>query len=57
MLEKNSFEKFERCCLKFRKFIVGRSGVVVKYFAPDISPEDPVIVNGFEEYLAYFACE
>jgi glutathione peroxidase len=36
----------------FEKFLVGRDGNVVARFAPDITPEDPRIVQAIESELA-----
>lgn len=36
----------------FEKFLVNRKGEVVERFAPDITPEDPVLVKAIEAELA-----
>lgn len=36
----------------FEKFLIGRNGKVVGRFAPDISPDDPVLVAAIERELA-----
>jgi glutathione peroxidase len=36
----------------FEKFLVGRNGEVVARFAPDVTPEDPVILAAIEAELA-----
>lgn len=35
----------------FEKFLVGRDGTVIGRFAPDISPQDPIIVEAIEKAL------
>ena len=35
----------------FEKFLVGRSGAVVKRFAPDTQPDDPVLLQAVEAEL------
>lgn len=36
----------------FEKFLVNREGEVVARFAPDVKPEDPMLVQAIEEELA-----
>jgi glutathione peroxidase len=36
----------------FEKFLIGRSGEIVARFAPDVLPEDPLIIEAIEEELA-----
>lgn len=36
----------------FEKFLIGRNGAVAARFAPDIKPEDPVLVSAIEAELA-----
>lgn len=36
----------------FEKFLIGRDGLVVQRFAPDMSPEDPMLVAAIELALA-----
>jgi glutathione peroxidase len=36
----------------FEKFLVNRKGEVVKRFAPDITPDDPVLISAIEKELA-----
>jgi len=35
----------------FEKFLVGRDGKVVGRFAPDVKPDDPVLVSAIEHAL------
>jgi glutathione peroxidase len=35
----------------FEKFLIGRDGAVIGRFAPDISPQDPIIVEAVEAAL------
>jgi glutathione peroxidase len=35
----------------FEKFLVGRSGEVVARFAPDVAPEDPLLIQAIEAEL------
>ncbi|MCU1785196.1 glutathione peroxidase [Pseudomonas sp. 13B_2.1_Bac1] len=53
MLEKhNLLPKFSSdIAWNFEKFLIDRNGDVVERFAPDIAPEDPVIVKAIEKYL------
>ena len=36
----------------FEKFLVSRDGEVVGRFAPDVAPEDPILVEAVERELA-----
>ena len=36
----------------FEKFIVGRDGSVVARFAPDVAPDDPMLIAAIEAELA-----
>lgn len=36
----------------FEKFLLGRNGEILERFAPDITPDDPVVVNAIERALA-----
>jgi glutathione peroxidase len=36
----------------FEKFLLNRSGDVVGRFAPDVKPEDPILVDAIEKELA-----
>jgi glutathione peroxidase len=36
----------------FEKFIVSRHGEVVRRFAPDITPDDPLVISAIEDELA-----
>ncbi|HEN3568571.1 TPA: glutathione peroxidase [Yersinia enterocolitica] len=36
----------------FEKFLIGRDGTVVERFAPDMTPEDPILVNAITRALA-----
>ena len=35
----------------FEKFLINRKGEVVERFAPDVSPEDPMLINAIESAL------
>ncbi len=35
----------------FEKFLVGRDGQVLNRFAPDIAPDDPILINAIEAAL------
>ncbi len=35
----------------FEKFLVDRTGAVVARFAPDVAPDDPLVVAAIEEEL------
>ncbi|EHC38601.1 Glutathione peroxidase [Salmonella enterica subsp. enterica serovar Alachua str. R6-377] len=41
-----NFEKF------FEKFLVGRDGQVVQRFSPDMTPEDPIVMESIKIALA-----
>ena len=36
----------------FEKFLIGRDGEVVARFAPDVTPDDPLVVEAIERHLA-----
>jgi glutathione peroxidase len=36
----------------FEKFVIGRNGQVVARFAPDVPPDDPIVVEALEAELA-----
>jgi len=36
----------------FEKFVIGRDGKVVARFAPDVTPDDPRLVNALDDALA-----
>ncbi|RPH20436.1 glutathione peroxidase [Buttiauxella warmboldiae] len=36
----------------FEKFLIGRDGQVIARFSPDMTPEDPVVVNAIKSALA-----
>jgi len=36
----------------FEKFLIGRTGAVVARFAPDVAPDDPLVVDAIERELA-----
>lgn len=36
----------------FEKFLLGRDGKVVERFAPDVAPDDPIVVEAIERELA-----
>jgi glutathione peroxidase len=36
----------------FEKFLIGRDGTVVARFAPDVTPDDPLVVDAIERELA-----
>lgn len=36
----------------FEKFLIGRSSKIVARFAPDVLPEDPLVLQAIEEELA-----
>ncbi|MDA4706727.1 glutathione peroxidase, partial [Enterobacter hormaechei] len=36
----------------FEKFLVGRDGKVLQRFSPDMTPEDPILVQTIKQALA-----
>ncbi|MCU5774932.1 glutathione peroxidase [Erwiniaceae bacterium BAC15a-03b] len=36
----------------FEKFLIGRNGEVLQRFSPDMTPDDPIIVNSIKQALA-----
>jgi glutathione peroxidase len=36
----------------FEKFLIGRTGAVVARFAPDVTPDDPLVIDAIERELA-----
>lgn len=36
----------------FEKFLIGRDGQVIQRFAPDMTPEDPILVNAVKAAIA-----
>ena len=36
----------------FEKFLIGRDGTVVQRFAPDMTPEDPILMETIKAALA-----
>ena len=36
----------------FEKFLIGRDGQVIQRFSPDMTPEDPVVINAIKSALA-----
>jgi glutathione peroxidase len=36
----------------FEKFLIGRDGSVIQRFAPDMTPEDPIILETIKQALA-----
>ncbi len=36
----------------FEKFLIGRDGKILNRFAPEVTPEDPVIINAIENSLS-----
>lgn len=35
----------------FEKFLIGKDGVILKRFAPDVTPEDPMVIKEIEKAL------
>lgn len=35
----------------FEKFLIGKDGNIVERFAPDVTPEDPMVINAIEKAL------
>ncbi|KYG68717.1 glutathione peroxidase [Bdellovibrio bacteriovorus] len=44
-------EKKEDILWNFEKFLIGRDGEVIARFSPDITPEDPIIIQAIEAAL------
>lgn len=36
----------------FEKFLVGRDGLVIQRFSPDMTPEDPIVMESIKLALA-----
>ena len=36
----------------FEKFLIGRDGLVVQRFSPDMTPEDPIVMESIKLALA-----
>jgi len=44
--------KPENILWNFEKFLIGRDGTVVQRFAPDMAPEDPILMEAIKAALA-----
>lgn len=44
--------KPENILWNFEKFLIGRDGAVIQRFAPDMTPEDPILVEAVKAALA-----
>ena len=52
LADKGLLGKEDDISWNFEKFLIGRNGEVVARFAPDLTPEDPIILEAIETELA-----